>query len=271
MRAPGGRDLAPTGVIRSSVDALIPGIGATWLLSDNFNVFASAHRGFNPPGPGSNADPEESVNIEAGLRWNAGALHTELAGFWNDYSNLVGTCTGSTGGNCAIGDQFDGGKARVRGIEANLGYDLGKASGWTVRVPVALGYTLTDAEFRSSFRSGFEEWAVVTAGDKLPYLPKQALNVRVGIEGERWRVNLAGNYIDDMRTIASQGDVPAAKRTESAFVLDLAATYKLTDKADLMARVENLTDEVWVASRRPAGLRPGAPRMIYVGMRIGFK
>ena len=45
-------------------------------------------------------------------------------------------------------------------------------------------------------------------------------------------------------------------------------------KAGLMVKinefVENLTDEVWVASRRPAGLRPGAPRMIYVGMRIGF-
>ncbi|HEY5612172.1 MAG TPA: TonB-dependent receptor, partial [Lysobacter sp.] len=74
VRTPNGRDLAPTGVTRSSVSAFIPGIGATWLLADNFNVFASAHRGFNPPGPGSSADPEESVNVEAGLRWSSGEL-----------------------------------------------------------------------------------------------------------------------------------------------------------------------------------------------------
>lgn len=270
VKSPSGRDLAPTGVVDSSVDVLIPGLGVTWLLGEDFNVFASAHRGFNPPSPGSDADPEESINIEAGLRWNAGDWHSELAGFWNDYSNLVGTCTGSTGGNCNVGDQFDGGEARVRGIEATVGYDFGKANHWTVRVPVSLGYTFTDAEFRSSFLSGFEEWAVVNAGDELPYMPEHALTMKVGVEGERWRVNVAGNYIDDMRTVAGQGSAPASQRTESAFVVDLAAGFKLTDKAELVAKVENLTDEVWIASRRPAGVRPGAPRMLYLGMRVEF-
>jgi len=270
VRAPNGRERAPTGVTRTSVSALTPGIGATWLLSDSFNMFASAHRGFNPPGPGSNADPEKSINGEAGLRWSHGELRTELAGFWNDYSNLVGTCTNSSGGNCVVGNQFDGGQARVRGIEASLGYDLGRANGWSLAVPVSLAYTRTDATFRSSFSSGFEEWGTVETGDELPYLPEQALNLQVGIEGERWRINLAGNYIDDMRTVASQGSLPAGQRTESAFVVDLAAYYNVTDQAELFTRVENLTDEAWIASRRPAGARPGQPRMTYVGLRVKF-
>jgi len=270
VRAPDGREQAPTGVIRSSVDVVIPGIGITWLLDDHFNVFASAHRGFNPPSPGSRADPEESTNVEAGLRWNTGALRSEAVVFWNDYSNLVGTCTASTGGNCNIGDQFDGGKARVRGVEASLGYDFGQANGWALRVPASVGYTWTDAEFRNSFTSAFEEWQTVAAGDQLPYLPEQVLNVQLGIEGERWRVNLGGNYIDDMRTIAGQGQAPAARRTESAFVVDLAAGYKLSDRAEIFTRVENLTDETWISSRRPAGARPGMPRMTYVGMRVRF-
>lgn len=270
VKSPTGRDLAPTKVTDTSVDVLIPGIGVTWLLSDDFNVFASAHRGFNPASPGSDADPEESINIEAGLRWNSGEWHSELAGFWNDYSNLVGTCTGSTGGNCDIGQQFDGGQARVRGIEATVGYDLGKANHWAVRVPVSLAYTFTDSEFRSSFKSDFEEWGIVSAGFELPYMPRHAFNVRVGVEGERWRVNMAGNYIDEMRTVAGQGSVPTSESTESAFVVDLAAGYKLTDKAELIARVENLTDEVWISSRRPAGVRPGPPRMVYLGMRVEF-
>ncbi|MEG3192394.1 TonB-dependent receptor family protein [Lysobacter sp. D1-1-M9] len=269
-KQPDGRSLGPTRVRDSSVSALIPGLGATYLINDNVNVFASAHRGFNPQGPGSNADPEESVNVEAGMRWNSGDWSTELVGFWNDYSNLVGTCTASTGGNCDIGDQFDGGEARVRGIEASLGYDVGRANGWSLAVPLSLAYTYTDATFRNSFESGFDEWGEVRSGDKLPYLPEQALNVQVGVEGERWRVNLAGNYIDDLRTVASQGRVSAAQRTESAFVVDLAAYYQLTAQAELFTRIENLTDETWIASRRPAGARPGLPRMTYVGMRVRF-
>ncbi|HEY5612135.1 MAG TPA: TonB-dependent receptor, partial [Lysobacter sp.] len=151
-----------------------------------------------------------------------------------------------------------------------LGYDLGRANGWSLAMPISLAYTYTDATFRNSFASDFEEWGAVQAGDELPYLPEQALNLQLGLEHERWRVNLAGNYIDDMRTVASQGSVAATRRTGSAFVVDLAASYKLTDQAELFTRVENLTDETWIASRRPAGARPGMSRMTYVGMRVKF-
>jgi Fe(3+) dicitrate transport protein len=265
-KQPDGRALGPTRVRKSSVSEFMPGLGVTWLINDDFNLFASAHKGFNPPGPGSDSDPEESLNIEAGLRWNRDGLQTELVGFWNDYSNLVATCTASSGGGCEVGKQFDGGEARVRGIEASVGYDFGQANSWTVAVPVRLGYTWTDAEFSNSFESGFGEWGTVTSGDALPYLPEQALNVQVGVEGELWRVNLAGNYIDDMSTNAADTD----PRTESAFVVDLAAGYKLTEQAELFARVENLTDEVWTASRRPSGARPGLPRQTYLGVRVKF-
>jgi len=261
----GDRSTGPRAVpAKSSVSEWMPGLGVTWLINEDLNVFASAHKGFNPPGPGSDVDPEESVNVEAGLRWNTDALNAEVAGFWNDYSNLVGTCTASTGGNCEIGEQFDGGKARVRGIEASIGYTYAIADG--LKLPVRVGYTWTDAEFSSTFRSSFEEWGDVQSGAPLPYLPEHTLNVQVGLEAERWRVNLAGNYIDDMATSASAG----ARRTESAFVVDLAAAYQLTEQAEVFTRVENLTDEVWIASLRPAGARPGMPRQTYVGVRVKF-
>jgi Fe(3+) dicitrate transport protein len=266
VRQPDGRSLAPTRVVESTVTQLIPGFGATWLAGGDFNLFASVHRGFNPPGPGSGADPEESLNLETGLRWHPGAIQAELVGFWNEYDNLVGTCTASTGGGCQIGDQFDGGKARVRGIEASLAHDFGRANGWALKVPARIGYTYTDARFRSGFSSGFEEWGNVQSGDRLPYLPEHALNLQLGVEGERWRVNLAGNYIDDMRTDA--GDT--SPRTESAFVVDLATGWRLTPDAELFAKVENLTDETWIASRRPAGARPGMPRMTMLGVKVDF-
>ena len=254
--------------VETQVDEVIPGLGATYLLSDDVTLFASVHRGFNPPGPASGSASEKSVNAEFGLRYGRDALAAELVGFVNDYSNLVGTCTASTGGNCSIGDQFDGGEARIQGIEASLGYDFG-ANG-PVGIPVALAYTWTDAEFRNSFSSSFEEWEDVQSGDNLPYLPEQLLHASAGLRGERWRVDLAGNYIGEMRTTAGQGSVPAGQRIDSVLLWDLALGFQVTERLELYGRVENLSDETYVTARRPAGLRPGLPRTTVLGLRYKF-
>lgn len=251
--------------VDTEVDEVIPGFGATYLLSDSLTVFGSVHRGFNPPGPASGSLSEKSVNGEFGLRWNQGALGTELVGFVNDYSNLVGTCTASSGGNCNLGDQFDGGEARVSGLEASLAYDFN--AGGAVSVPFSLAYTYTRAEFRNTFESDFEEWGDVVSGDRLPYLPEHLVHAELGLAGERWRLGLAANYLDDMRTEAGTGP---GERTDSAVVWDLTGGYQLTDRVELYARIENLTDETYVVARRPAGARPGQPRSAFVGVRFGF-
>lgn len=266
LKEPDGRSQPPTGVRQSSVSAWMPGLGISWLATDALTLFASGHSGFNPPGPGSDADPEKSINIETGARWSRGALQSELIGFWNDYSNLVGTCTASSGGGCTIGDQYDGGEAQVRGVEASLAYDIGQANNWPVKVPARVGYTWTDAEFSNDFESDFDEWGVVTSGDKLPYLPEQAVNVQLGVEHAKWRVNLAGTYLDDMSTNAAD----TAARTESAFIVDLVAGYQLSRQAELYTQGNNLTDEEWIASRRPAGVRPGLPQQVAAGIRVKF-
>lgn len=265
--ATGLRDVVLS-VNETEVDAVIPGFGATWLLDDDLSLFASVHRGFNPPGPASGSESEKSVNAEFGLRYSREALNTELVGFVSDYSNLVGTCTASSGGNCNIGDQYDGGEARVSGLEASLGYDFGQ--GGALSFPVSLSYTFTRAEFRNSFSSSFEEWGDVESGDRLPYLPEHLLHAEAGVVGERWRLALAANYVDEMRTVAGSGAIPAGQGTDSAVVWDLSAGFKLDDQAELYARIENLSDEEYVVARRPAGARPGQPLSAFVGIRLAF-
>ena len=190
-----------------------------------------------------------------------------MIGFFNDYSNLVGTCTASTGGNCTLGDQFDGGEARVSGFEASGSYDFGDSA---LSIPLQAGYTWTDAEFRSSFVSSFEEWATVTRGDELPYLPEHTLFARIGVETARWSFNVGSNYIDDMRTRAGQGDPAPTERTDSAWVFDLAARYRVNDVVELYTRVENLGDKDYISSWRPAGARPGRERTALAGVRLKF-
>jgi Fe(3+) dicitrate transport protein len=254
--------------VETEVSEVIPGFGATYLLDDALTLFASVHRGFNPPGPASGSESEKSVNGEFGLRYGRDVLAAELVGFVSDYSNLVGTCTGSTGGNCNIGDQFDAGQARVGGLEASVSYDFGQ--GGTIAIPVSLAYTWTRAEFRESFSSSFEEWGDVESGDRLPYLPEHLLNAQAGLVGERWRVGLAANYIDQMRSVAGSGAIPAGEGTDSVLLWDVTGAVRIHDQVELYARVENLTDETYVVARRPAGARPGLPRSAFMGVRLSF-
>lgn len=255
-------------MIRSQVTQTIPGAGLTWQASPAWSLFAGIHKGFNPPAPGSDASPEESVNTEVGVRFDRGALFAELIGFHNDYDNLVGTCTASTGGDCTIGDQFDGGRARVQGFEARM--ELTGNAGGAIEVPFQANYTWTDASFRSAFASGFGEWGTVERGDELPYLPEHMFHAAGGLRGERWSGFLGVAYVDDMRTVAGQGPVPAALSTDAAWVWDLSATWQLAQGLELYARVENLTDREYIVSRRPSGARPGLPRTALAGFRYTF-
>ncbi len=263
----GDRDVVLS-VNEARVEEWIPGVGLAWNAADDLTVFASVHKGFNPPGPGSTAESEESVNSEIGLRWSAGATRAELVAFHVGYSNLVGTCTASTGGNCTIGDQYDGGKARVMGLEASLGHVFDLGGDWAM--PVSLAYTYTDAEFRSSFVSSFEEWQTVESGDQLPYLPEHTVHGELGLEGGAWRFTLGANYVDSMRSVAGSGAIPPGERTDAALVWDLSAAWEFAEGAELYGRVENLADETYVVARRPAGARPGLPRSVFMGVRWAF-
>lgn len=265
--ATGRRDVVQSRV-ETEVSEVIPGFGATYLLNDATTLFASVHRGFNPPGPGSGSASEKSVNGEFGLRYGRDALSAELVGFVSDYSNLVGTCTGSTGGNCNIGDQFDAGKARVSGLEASVSHDFGQ--GGAIAIPASLSYTFTRAEFRESFSSSFNEWGNVGAGDRLPYLPEHLLHAELGLAGERWSVGVAANYIDEMRSEAGSGAIPSGEGTDSAVVWDLSAALRVHEQVEFYARLENLTDETYIVARRPAGTRPGLPRSAFMGVRLSF-
>jgi Fe(3+) dicitrate transport protein len=263
-----GRTAGTTSVVRSEVDEVIPGVGAVYRMGAEWTLLAGVHKGFNSPGPGGNAEAEESLNYEAGARYAREAASAELIAFYNDYDNLVGTCTASTGGGCNLGDQFAGGKVRMQGLELSGRYELELDRG--MRLPVQLAYTYTSAEFRTSFASGFEEWGDVEVGDELPYLPEHQAQLLVGLAAKRWGVNLAASYTDAMRVEAGQGATSPTGATDDHWVMDLAGDWTLTDHLSLFARVENVLDEVYVAAWRPAGARPGRPRTALIGISASF-
>jgi len=257
------RAAGPTRIRENSVSVIIPGIGALYRLNSDWRLLVGVHKGFNPPAPGSSADEESSLNIEAGTRFDSGGLGFEAIYFINDYDNLVGTVTESTGGG-DVGEQFDGGEVVVSGLEVSSSYK------WTVgsiEMPVNLQYTwTTEAKFESAFDSNFGPWGNVNVGDELPYIPEHQLRAMAGLVTEQWRVNIAASYIGKLRTRAGQGAFDDADSVDAHTVWDLMAAWQFTPRLSTYVKVDNLLDETYVAARRPAGARPGLPRTAYLGL-----
>jgi Fe(3+) dicitrate transport protein len=252
----------------NEVEAWIPGFGASWAANQRWTVFGGVHKGFSPPGPGldEGTRPEESINFEAGARFAAAGFTGAVVGFYNDYDNLLGTDTLSSGGT-GTGDQFNGGAVTVQGVELSLAGDLGRRFDWRYGLPIRAAYTYTSAEFDGSFETSFADWAPeVQEGDEVPYVPPSQWSLSVGLTDRRWAVHTTLSYSDAMRTSAGQGPIPVGEGTEEHLVVDLAADWNLFTHLRLYAQVRNLTDESYVAARRPAGLRPGLPRTALLGV-----
>jgi Fe(3+) dicitrate transport protein len=257
------RFLGPSRVRDNSVSVVIPGIGALYRLNSDWRLLAGVHKGFNPPAPGSSAAEETSLNVEAGARYDSGKLSFEAIYFVNDYDNLVGTVTESTGGG-DVGEQFDGGEVVVSGLEITSSY---KRSLGHIDVPMSLQYTwTTQAEFGSAFDSNFGPWGDVSVGDELPYIPEHQIRAMAGLATEQWRINIAASYIGKLRATAGQGSLDPAESVDARVVWDLTSAWQFTPKLSAYIKVDNLFDETYVAALRPAGARPGLPRTVYLGL-----
>ena len=259
--------LASTAVIDTSVNVLIPGVGFAYRVRPSVTAFGGVHKGFAPPAPGLPGDTraEESVNYEAGVRLQRVRLSAEVGGFYNDYGNLLGGDTLSTGGSGA-GDLYNGGSVRVRGLEASSQWRLMGDEAFSV--PVRVTYTLTQAEFRNTFVSQYGPWGSVQAGFELPYVPRHQLFMAVDFDGRKWHGRLDTTMLSRMRTVAGTGALVDARANDSTFTVGASAEYLLTPDARLFASVQNLTNRAYVTSRHPAGVRPGLPRLLMIGLKV---
>jgi len=258
------RGQGPSRVRENTTQVVIPGMGALYRLTPEWRLLAGIHKGFNPPAPGSTASEEVSLNFEAGTRYDGGAMSFEGIYFLNDYDNLVGTVTESTGGGGEIGDQFDGGEVRVSGLELSGAY---RWQFGNVEMPVDLRYTWTaEAEFSNAFESNFDPWGDVEVGDELPYIPEHQLRAMAGLEGSNWHFNVAASYIGKLRTRAGQGAFIPEESVDSHVIWDMVAAWQFTPRLSTYVKVDNLLDETYIAARRPAGVRPGLPRTAFLGL-----
>ena len=263
-------DLARSGKVRietpNHARVLIPGIGVHYQLLPAASVFFGIHKGFAPPSAELYQKLESSVNVELGTRVSIGKFKAELIGFYNNYSNMLGSDLAASGGSGTL-EQFNVGEARVKGAEFLVQYQPLPHT-CSLRLPLQLSYTYTDTEMRNSFES--HSWGNVVRGDEIPYIFKHALNMQLGIEYKWFYANIGARYNSDMRTSPGQGTIAEREKVPANLILDASVNVLVNKYLTLRLNAINLTNRVYLTSRHPAGLRAGHPFGIYAGANVQF-
>ena len=117
------RNYQNSDVRENDITAFIPGIGFNYTYSNQVSFFGGVHKGFSPPGNAPGEKPEKSTNFELGSRFANGKLSGEFIGYFNDYTNLLGSDLAASGGTGSL-DQFNAGSVHVSGIELLLNYNF---------------------------------------------------------------------------------------------------------------------------------------------------
>lgn len=263
-------DLARSGKVRietpNHARVLIPGVGLHYQLMPAASVFFGIHKGFAPPSAELYQKPESSVNMELGTRVAIGNFRAELIGFYNNYSNMLGSDLAASGG-AGILEQFNVGEARVKGAEFLVQYQP-LPKNCNVRLPLQVSYTYTDTEIRNSFES--HSWGNVVRGDEIPYIFKHALNMQLGIECKWFYANIGTRYNSDMRTSPGQGTIAEREKVPANLIFDASLNVFVNKYLTVRLNAINLTNRVYLTSRHPAGLRAGHPFGIYAGANVQF-
>ena len=248
----------------------LPGIGLQYTILEGLAALAGVHRGFSAVTPGNRAtaDPELSINYEAGFRYvtNDSLGFAEVIGFFNDYSNITSECTQSAGCNPdQVNEQFNNGRAFVGGVEVLGGYTAPLPR--NLAMPFRVAYTFTSATYRTTFESSDPTIGDVERGDPIPYVPAHVLNARLGFERTFWGAYLIGNYFG--KTTEGVVGLQPLPSTDPFFTLDVVGRVRF-EPVEAYVRLQNITNTRAVVSRRPFGARPNAPLSFQVGVQVTF-
>jgi Fe(3+) dicitrate transport protein len=273
-------------IASSNVRELIPGIGFNYTVTSDMVLFGGVHKGFAPPrvkdaissmGLPIELDAEKSTNYELGIRmYPVRGLYFEMTGFYLDFANQIIPVSESSGGTGS--GLVNGGQTLHKGIESAISLDLGKIMDLRYGLSIQSNATYTHARFAADrfLLQGIERINIL--GNRTPYAPTWLLNNSLTIESPFglsliMTSNYAGEqYTDELNTIAPSSDGRIGK-INSYMVLDATTQYKIPVKSMKMAvnvSMKNLTNERYIVTRRPQGIRVGIPRFITAGIDIGF-
>lgn len=259
----------------ASFTEVVPGVGATYKLSDATMVFGGVHKGFSPArvedainGSGGSVDlnPERSVNAEVGVRTSpARNIALDVTAFRNDFSNLVQV--GSIAGGSTA---YQEGKALFQGIEVAGQFDkLTQAVEGNLFARVAWTW-LPTAEQKTAFSSGAGTGAI---GNRLPYAPESLINLTLGYRApSQWSARVDYVYVGRQYADFDNTVTPSANGQEgliSSYGIWNAVVNYPVGKTTLFLAAKNLSNETYIVDRT-RGIQVGMPRTVQAGLKYAF-
>ena len=265
----------------SSMYAPIPGIGLSYQVTTGLFLFGGVHRGFAPPrtkdsitadGDDLELDPEFSWNYELGFRMRRGNyLLMQAAGFVMDFQNQVIAPSESSGAVAAdpgnLGkSKINAGQTRHIGGEASITFDLPAFLGAPLRMPLSLSYTWVPV---AEFVDGKYK------GNRLPYAPEHSITASLRLELPFGLTGMfSANYVSQQTADKGETITPSTNGLvgliEGRLLLNarLAYTFRVRDRSiGVFIAGKNLTNVVYITSRRPQGIRVGEPLRIFGGIQ----
>ena len=244
---------------------LVPGIGATWQLAPELQLYSSVYKGFAPAmisaaisgdGVDQKLDAERSMNIEFGFRGQAQKWTYEGAAFRMDFSNQIVNQALSGGMS-----KTNGGQSLHQGAEGALGYAI--TSAWSV---LANATYIPVAEFKGG--------ALGPIGNRIPYTPKLTGNLGLnyskdGLKSFLNAYHVSSQYADSANTVQESND--GTKGLIPSFTtLNWSIVYSPQKDLKLFGVVRNLFDKKFISGRSPDGIFPGAERNFELGLAYQF-
>ncbi len=209
------------------------------------------------------------MNFELGTRFNFFGITGEFVGYYNDYSNLLGSDLAATGGSGSL-DLFNAGAATVKGIEFLVNYDVLRNSTGSMTLPITFSYTLTDTRFDSDFESDDSIYGQVSKGDQIPYIPKISSILQLLLREKDLMLVLAEDIPVHFGPRQVWERYLMSLRSEATSSLMLLRRYFYTPRITFFVNAMNIFDRLMKWREHHAGLRPGAPFMINGGVGYSF-
>ncbi len=248
---------------------LIPGLGFCFKWDNQTALFGGLHKGFSPPGFTPEQKAEISWNQEIGLRHNSTELSLEIVGFFNHFNQLLGSDL-AAGGGYGNNERLNAGEAQVWGAEAQVSKKWILSASQNIELPVTLVYTGTQTRFLSSFDSDNSLFGSVQPDDQMPYITPHQASLMIGLTHPHWSATLNARYQSDGRSVAGQGPILEQEKIPQRTIVDFAANYQISSSWNVGISIINALDEIYIAARHPAGLRPGHPRAVSINLNYQY-
>jgi Fe(3+) dicitrate transport protein len=273
-------------IAENNISEIIPGVGLNYRPLTSLNFFGGIHRGYAPPrikdaidfslaNPVWQLDAERSWNTELGLRTQLHkGLFAEFTFFHMDFANQIIPSSQSIGGS-GFG-LTNAGRTLHQGVESSINFNSREllTSLWLFQLDINTTYVKAVYNSDRLIATGSEQLNV--KGNQLPYAPKFTSSTALSIEspfntGLRLTYTHVGSqFADELNTVLPSNNGRIGK-IDAYNLIDATLYHKIPSiRASVNLSAKNITDERYIATRRPEGIRVGLPRFITAGFEIKF-